>query len=88
MNTRPIVYIHFAHTDDSTEKINNNTAVWLEDSSAETDWHEAVMQISYASRKSIINVKLIAVYCNDLEGFRAYAAKYTSGVKDSPGVTF
>jgi hypothetical protein len=88
MNAQPLVIISYSFTDSSTKDIHAGKAVWESLVSAESDWREAVMQISYAQRTNIINTRLDGVQCKDLEGFRAYAAKYTSGVKGSKGVTF
>jgi len=84
----PPVTITYLFSESTYEDIVNGTAVWEPNSCVIKEWRDAVSAIASLKRGTIVNTKLVNVECNDLEGFRAYAARFTSGVKNSPGVTF
>jgi len=84
----PPVTITYLFSESTYEAIQNGTAVWEENFCVVNEWRDAVSAISSLKRGTIVNTKLVKVECNDLEGFRTYAAGFTSGVKNSPGVTF
>jgi hypothetical protein len=77
------VHVTYEFTADSYEMIKAGTAMWEPQQSTSVDWLDAAHEISYCQRGNIINLRLISVDTEDMEGFRAYCAR----LKPAP-VTF